>query len=70
MTKEDDKLLSLTEAATIANYNPASLRKAVLSGRLPAKKIGNQWTITQDDLSKWMNSEDYHTRRGRPNKRD
>lgn len=69
MPKKDDEMLSITQAADIAKYDPSAIRRLVLGGKLPAKKIGNQWTIARRDLDKWMSGKDYHPGAGRPRKK-
>lgn len=66
MTQEGDKLLSLSEAATIAGYEVSALRRLAIKGVFPAEKVGNQWTILDSKLREWMNSENYHQGKGRP----
>ena len=39
-----------TEAAGILNVSPATLRRWVGEGRVPARKIGKQWRIKRSDL--------------------
>lgn len=69
MARKDDELLSLTEAAEIAKYDPGSLRALAIARKFPARKVGKQWTITRQALERWMQSEHYRPgQKGRPSK--
>ena len=68
MARKDDELLSLAQAAEITRYEVSALRRLAIAGRLPARKVGNHWTITRSQLAKWMQSPSYHPGKGRPKK--
>lgn len=66
---KEDKLLSLNEAAEQSGYEVSALRRLAILKRLPAKKVGRQWVITQSQLNKFMSSENYRPKQvGRPRK--
>lgn len=67
--KGGDELLSLKQAADIAKYEVSALRRLAIAGKVPARKIGNQWVVVRADLDKWMTTPDYHPSKGRPPKR-
>ena len=43
-------MLSTKESAKILNVNNSRVRQLILSGRLPAKKLGRDWSIDKRDL--------------------
>lgn len=43
-----DNLISLTEYAALHKVNPSSVRRKILRGNLPAKKIGRNWLIEKE----------------------
>lgn len=46
-------LLTVTQAAALAACNVAYIRAEIKAGRLPARKIGNQWVISQSAFELW-----------------
>ena len=46
--------LSVTEAAIILNLTRSRVHKLISEARIKAQKIGNFWTINEDDLQKFM----------------
>jgi excisionase family DNA binding protein len=57
------KLLTTKIAATMLHVNDSRVRQLILSGRLPATKIGRDWIIKEKDLKKVENR-----KHGRPRK--
>jgi excisionase family DNA binding protein len=57
------KLLTTKEAAEALGISPARVRQMILSGRLPAEKIGRDQLIQEKDLALVANR-----RTGRPTK--
>jgi excisionase family DNA binding protein len=49
------KILNTKQAATILCINDSRVRQLILSGRLPAQKIGRDWIIKENDLKKVAN---------------
>lgn len=47
---ENDKLLSVKEAAAILGVNHQRVQALISQGRLPAQKIGNSYVIKESDL--------------------
>ena len=46
------KILTTTQVAKILKVNDSRVRQLILSGRLPAQKLGRDWIILEKDLSK------------------
>ena len=46
------KLLNTKQAAKALAVNDSRVRQLILSGRLPAQKIGRDWIIKEKDLKK------------------
>ncbi|MBI2266709.1 MAG: helix-turn-helix domain-containing protein [Armatimonadetes bacterium] len=46
----EEKLLTIREAAARFERNPETVRRWIWSGRLPARKLGNQLFIRKNDL--------------------
>ena len=44
----ENEYLSVTEYAEMVNRDVSNIRRALIAGRLPGKKIGNQWVIPAD----------------------
>jgi excisionase family DNA binding protein len=57
------KFFDTKKAAEILGINDSRVRQLILSGRLPAKKIGRDWIIREKDLEKVINRKP-----GRPRK--
>ena len=43
-----EKMLSVTEYATLKEKDPGNIRRLLLAGRLEGMKVGNQWVIPFD----------------------
>ena len=61
----DENLISLREAAEIANMSPDHLRRLAEQGKLDAKKIGRNWITTKEAITKYIEK---RRPRGRPKK--
>lgn len=46
------KILTTKQAAKTLGINDSRVRQLILSGRLPAQKIGRDWIIQEKDLKK------------------
>lgn len=44
----ENEYLSVTEFAKLHNKDVGNIRRLIAAGRIPAKKIGNQWAIPSD----------------------
>jgi excisionase family DNA binding protein len=51
---EEDKLISVREAAKTCDRNPETIRRWIWHGKLPAEKLGNQLFVRQSDLEKYL----------------
>ncbi|MDD5190545.1 MAG: helix-turn-helix domain-containing protein [Dehalococcoidales bacterium] len=49
--QNQEKLITVREAATQTGKNPETIRRWIWSGKLPAQKIGNQLFIRETSLS-------------------
>ncbi len=47
-------MLTVPEAARRVGRNPETIRRWIREGKLPAKKIGTQHVIEEDDLSTYV----------------
>ena len=47
-------LLSCNEVANFLKVSPQYVRKLILKNKLPAKRVGKQWVVLQDDLQKYV----------------
>jgi excisionase family DNA binding protein len=47
------RLLSIPEAAERLGLSPAMVRRYCASGRLPAQKVGRDWTVRQRDVERF-----------------
>jgi excisionase family DNA binding protein len=50
-------MLTVPEAAKRANRNPETIRRWIRAGKLPARKIGTQHVIEEDDLDAVLDDE-------------
>jgi len=57
------KILTTKQAAKILKVNDSRVRQFILSGRLPAEKLGHIWVIKEEDLKKMIDRKP-----GRPKK--
>jgi excisionase family DNA binding protein len=62
--KGGSEMLSVTQAANIAEVNVATLRYAIKNGNLAATKVGNAWIITRDELERWLKSPKHQPNKG------
>ena len=59
------KFINTKAAAEILGVNDSRVRQLILSGRLPAQKVGRDWIIRERDLAKVADRKP-----GRPRKKD
>lgn len=57
------KILSTAEAAEKLNVSPIRIRQLIREGRLPAKKLGRDYVVQEEDLALVENRQN-----GRPKK--
>jgi len=58
--------LSLKDASNLLAISYSTLHQMALDGELPARKVGGQWRMLQDDLTAWFR--DGYTVRTQTNK--
>jgi excisionase family DNA binding protein len=47
-------LLTLVEAAELLHVSPKTVHRMILSGDLPAFKVGAQWRVDEGRLIQWL----------------
>jgi len=57
---EQEKLMSIPDAAEKIGVSPATLNRAARLGTLKARKIGRNWLTTLADAEAWKNSAEFH----------
>lgn len=45
--------MTLNEAALLLNLRPATLRQQIHNGKLKAKKVGRDWTVTPSEVERY-----------------
>lgn len=50
-------MLTVPEAAKLANRNPETIRRWIRAGKLPSRKIGTQHVIEEQDLEAILDGE-------------
>jgi excisionase family DNA binding protein len=53
---DDERLISLKEAAAQSGLSATHLRHLAEQGRLPARKIGRNWVTTTDAVAQYLAS--------------
>lgn len=46
-------MLTLTEAATLLNLSPETLRWQVRNGKMKARKVGPIWIVTEREVDRY-----------------
>lgn len=54
------EILTAKEAATLLKISEYTLRQYAKKGKVPARKIGNQWRFSKDELIEWFYATDLH----------
>jgi excisionase family DNA binding protein len=65
-----EELLSLANAAQIAECHNDTIRRALESGFLVAQRVGRSWVIKRSDLQLWIAAGKPNHRRPSPQQRD
>ena len=55
-TEQCKSLLSVSEFATEAGVTPQAVRKMIAEDRLSAERIGEQYVISREELSRYLSS--------------
>ncbi len=55
-SENENRLISLPEAAKIYDFNPIYLASLARRGRLRAQKIGTSWVTTPKDVEQYIRS--------------
>jgi excisionase family DNA binding protein len=45
--------VTLIEAAALLGLEPATLRQQIANGRLKARKVGRDWTVTRREVERY-----------------
>lgn len=56
MTEDKTRLISLLEASEIYGFNRYYLAQLAKKGRLKARKLGNSWITTPNDVEEYIQS--------------
>lgn len=58
---EQHEMVGLREAQRILNIGRSTMHDLIKSGRIPARKVGNEWRIRGKNLIDWMccNQDEY-----------
>lgn len=54
MLLTDIRYLTIEEAATLLRMHPDTVRRLLREKRLPGKKVGREWRISQEVLDKFL----------------
>jgi excisionase family DNA binding protein len=57
-TQSVSHVYTLSELASLGYPTPQTLRNHIRSGRLPARKVGNRYVVSADDLDAWSTATD------------
>jgi hypothetical protein len=53
---DEERLISLTEAAALSGLSSAQLRLLAIKGRLRAFKVGRNWITTPEAVAEYMDN--------------
>ena len=53
---EPFRLLTLREAAKVLQVSPRTVRRMVDQKDFPAFKVGGQWRVRENEVTKWIQS--------------
>ena len=49
------KLMSIKDVADYTGYAPITIRRAILDGKLKARRTGRKYLLTMHDMERWLN---------------
>ena len=49
------KLMSIKDVADFTGYAPITIRRAILAGKLKARRTGRKYLLTMHDMERWLN---------------
>ena len=49
------KLMSIKDVADFTGYAPITIRRAILAGKLKARRTGRKYLLTMNDMERWLN---------------
>lgn len=67
---ENERLISLNEAAALSGLSGAQLRLLAKKGRLRAFKIGKNWVTTPEAVAEYLSDANLRSKDPYKNKRD
>jgi excisionase family DNA binding protein len=54
----DEEILTIREVADLLKLHPKTVNKLVISGKLPAHRIGRQWRFRKSEVLKALEKRD------------
>jgi excisionase family DNA binding protein len=54
----DEEILTIREVADLLKLHPKTVNKLVISGKLPAYRIGRQWRFRKSEVLKTLEKRD------------
>ena len=48
------KLMSIKDVADYTGYAPITIRRAILAGKLKARRTGRKYLLTMHDIERWL----------------
>ena len=49
------KLMSIKDVADYTGYSQITIRRAILAGKLKARRTGRKYLLTMNDMERWLN---------------
>ena len=49
------KLMSIKDVADHTGYSTITIRRAILAGKLKARRTGRKYLLTMHDMERWLN---------------
>ena len=49
------KLMSVKDVADHTGYSTITIRRAILAGKLKARRTGRKYLLTMHDMDRWLN---------------
>ena len=66
---DDERLISLSEAAALSGLSAAHLRRLAEHGKLRARKVGRNWITTAEAVAEYVRDEEKRSKDPHKNKR-